>query len=686
MSRKHRRQPQRIAEGNGHAVSTAAVVSPSSQPSEFDPARIVWDAFRVHELREAFGDYVDPLEYLRDTPGFYGGSAYGGYGSAGGGNLNDRNRGQLGPIFTTEQDLAVIRGNARLLCDVSVHAKGALRTLGSYVLGKGLRVAVKDRQKIRKPEDAGSDLARAADAIVTEFMARDKWEQKNREEELFTRLHRDGEIVPTLWPAGGGRADLRFQEPAALRAPTNARELEEGLGLEVPVDWSFGICTEAGDTETVLGYHFQWSENAADFSVLKPERVPYAKLNVDSCVKRGLSDFYPVHRYLDRVSKLLGNTLGGAAVLAAIAAIIEHPPGTTQSQVQNLQGTQAYDQYNKATPLGTKSQYVQKYGEATMLHVKNGQKYQSSPLANAGVAGAAVQIIQAGLRAVGANWNMPEFMISGDASNANYASTIVSQSPFVLFCYRRRQFVASCLRSIFWAVIRIAWEAGRFNVYGSPGWDELQSILEIQIEGDRIETQNTTEETAREESLQIAGLLSDRTRAARNGLDYEQELTNGAKAKEVQPAAYLPLPGPAVAPATDATAVPAVVPPAADGAAVATASSDQEVKVAADLVLNGAQIASALQIVLAVAGGELPRDTGLGQLEVLFNLTAEQALTIMGSAGTATPTTPNPKPPTAGDVGTALPTAVATESLRARIDKAAALLWGKGEGGEHDHA
>ncbi len=75
----------------------------------------------------------------------------------------------------------------------------------------------------------------------------------------------------------------------------------------------------------------------------------------------------------------------------------------------------------------------------------------------------------------------------------------------------------------------------------------------------------------------------------------------------------------------------------------------QDVEVLEDLVLNGAQISAALEIVLNVANGDLPRDSGLGMLITLFNLTPDQASAIMGSAGTQTPTTPNPKPGDTGD-------------------------------------
>lgn len=65
-------------------------------------------------------------------------------------------------------------------------------------------------------------------------------------------------------------------------------------------------------------------------------------------------------------------------------------------------------------------------------------------------------------------------------------------------------------------------------------------------------------------------------------------------------------------------------------------------------------IANAVEIVTAVAGGEMPRDSGIGLL-TLLGLTADQAAAVMGSAGTAKPGAPAqpaeqpaaPAPPTA---------------------------------------
>ncbi len=61
----------------------------------------------------------------------------------------------------------------------------------------------------------------------------------------------------------------------------------------------------------------------------------------------------------------------------------------------------------------------------------------------------------------------------------------------------------------------------------------------------------------------------------------------------------------------------------------------QIVRLSPDFVPNGAQIAAAVDIVKAVKTGDLPRDAGLGLLEVMFNLNPAAALKLMGSAGVA---------------------------------------------------
>ncbi len=57
---------------------------------------------------------------------------------------------------------------------------------------------------------------------------------------------------------------------------------------------------------------------------------------------------------------------------------------------------------------------------------------------------------------------------------------------------------------------------------------------------------------------------------------------------------------------------------------------------------NGAQVQAAVQIVKDVVAGELPRESGIGQLKVFFRLSDEEAKEVMGTAGTGARVKPNP--------------------------------------------
>lgn len=86
-----------------------------------------------------------------------------------------------------------------------------------------------------------------------------------------------------------------------------------------------------------------------------------------------------------------------------------------------------------------------------------------------------------------------------------------------------------------------------------------------------------------------------------------------------------------------------------DAAATSQASQDQVLADAAAAAtgvgLNGAQLKAVLELVIAVTLGQLPRDSGIGQLVQFYGRTPEQAEQIMGSAGKSdVPTTPNPNP------------------------------------------
>ncbi len=131
------------------------------------------------------------------------------------------------------------------------------------------------------------------------------------------------------------------------------------------------------------------------------------------------------------------------------------------------------------------------------------------------------------LRGIAVRWNMPEYLISADASNANYASALVAESPFVKARESDQQFYKRHFRSLLWKVVRLAWEAGRFSRMGTS-WDTLRSQIEIKIDAPAVATRDSLK-LAQTQEVQIGlGILSRRTAAAQAGFDYDAEVAQGA--------------------------------------------------------------------------------------------------------------------------------------------------------------
>lgn len=148
-------------------------------------------------------------------------------------------------------------------------------------------------------------------------------------------------------------------------------------------------------------------------------------------------------------------------------------------------------------------------------------------------------------------------------------------------------------------------------------------------------------------TLRGAGSMSRRRALQQQWLDepsVDAEMAELAEEESAQMPSVLLGSGGGLEAGESNTAEPAVTQDTGEMPVAQEPAGDQRVEVSEAAVLNGAQITAATGIVKSVAAGEMPRDAGMGQIEVLFNLDQTQAEKIMGSAGTSEPTTPNPRP------------------------------------------
>jgi len=463
--------------------------------------------YALTTVQEAsYPELVDRREYLTDEPGFYP-SGYGErYTTAA-----DREHGSFPPFFENEQDLHAIRGVARFIVGWYEHGAGIVENLTNYVLGNGLSYTASAKSESDK------QLAEAAQAILDEWQERVGW-TGDLERELFQRGRVDGEWFLAFDSAGGGFGKVRIVEPEWVTQPLQARSLEDYYGLPA-YDWHYGVATDIANYEAVHGAYWAPYGDANAWQFTEARDLIHYRGNVPRGVKRGLSDFYQVHQTIERAARLLDNTLQGAAVRAAIAYIVEHAKGTPAAAVQDMTATLADATFNRPKQSGTRSVKVNERLAGTRLDVENGRQFHSG-MSGTPEGPAHIEVIQSALRRVGARWCMPEYMVSGDASNANYSSTLVAESPFVKFAEAQQASFARHTRRVMLRVLELAAQAGRLNCHS----DDVSRRLKIEAECPTVAVTDRAAQAAIDASLVAEGAMSQRTRRERAGLDPEQEL------------------------------------------------------------------------------------------------------------------------------------------------------------------
>jgi hypothetical protein len=475
-------------------------------------------------LETAWGQPIDPRDQFDADWDWPRRNGLAGFAT---GRLEDRAGGKNRPVYETEGDLEAMRAAADVLCETSTAAIGALKNLTNFVIGSGFVYSASPRQK----QDKDKQLVGAVQVVIDEFLEANDW-CGDRERELFGISRRYGESLLSITDDGGGHASIRNIAAARVKEPRILPEYGRST--------TFGVETTADDLEQPLGYWVQWDSLDGQLEFTEAVNVEHIKINVDRGIKRGVSDFFAVETDFEAARTLLKAMVKGGAVQASIAYIVEHAPGITQGQIENLRTQNATLKYDQTTPAnGTQTHYQQRLKPGQRLDVGKGQQYKGSPLASGEAANAYVTILQAGLRSIGSRWCMPEYMISGDASNANYSSTMVAESPFVRNCEVEQAFYKRKFLRVVWAAVRIAADAGRFG--GRP-FDEVKRLVEIQVDCQPVAARNALQETQRNKLLKESGVLSDKTFAGREGLDHEQEQANiTSQPKPEVPAMLLPV-------------------------------------------------------------------------------------------------------------------------------------------------
>lgn len=510
--------------------------------------------------------------------------------------------------FRNEMELSIIRQTARIQHWRNPYAKNILNSIVNFVAGTGHKYncVVADTVDYANKNDAENCVNRTKKFLDRLFKI-NCWPK--RQKEIALRNHRDGETFIRLFPQDNGYTKFRYVEPAFIRTPTGI-----GDSLE-DVTTNFGIRTEDADVETIISY---WVHNGINDT--NPEEVPaceiqHRKRNADSTQKRGLSSLYCPKDNLEAASRTLRNMASMVDIQSAIGMIRTHENATKGDIVSFATNGSTFSRNDAIS--GENVRY-KKNRPAQVVDAKPGTKYEF-PSINVDPS-APVAVVAAECRAVASSHSLPEYMVGSDASNANYASTMVAENPGVKFFESDQADTVEEDLEIIWAAIDHAIDCGILPA-------DVRDYVEIQVNPPKLISRDDYREAQTDQVYTQIGVKSLQTITQGLGLEYDQEQQNRTTHDETYGAmSAMDLSG-------------------GSDPSPETASAPIQQR-----ILNGAQIVAATAIVTAVASGTIPRDSGVAQLQILLGLPPNEAIEMMGSAGTDQPTVKNPGVPVAKPV------------------------------------
>jgi len=326
---------------------------------------------------------------------------------------NNQNRGELLPVYLDENALKFIRDRSRKICAENPFAICALENRINYSVGeKGLKIVV-----TKNSDDCPSPLVKRAQKVI------DLWQERNEMPEMEADLVRqgdtDGEHYIRDFPQNSGMLLHRAVEPEHIIRPP---------GGDYGPHYSFGIQTSPTDIHKVEGY---WViENPIKNNIprfVSADEMSQFKYTTPRSAKRGLPLFYSCEVLLRYAMDLLRGVVTTANIRARYAVIKKATNGLVRDAAQKL--SDSLKTCSVTDPGNGQSWNTEKVPFGSIVSTGSNQEFEfPSSNFDTNTYEVALQMV---LRAVAARCNMPEWMLTSDASNANYSSSFIAEAPSI---------------------------------------------------------------------------------------------------------------------------------------------------------------------------------------------------------------------------------------------------------------
>ncbi len=393
---------------------------------------------------------------------------------------------------TSETQLREIRNQCRLLALSNEFAINGHENRISFVVGAGHTYSA----AAKKGQQVPPAWIAAVQDVLDDFIQANCWQR--RQQEIVLRRDRDGEVFLRFFVASDGTTRVRFVEPGQIATPPDQPPIRPPNSAFSPTPATSRPCwpiTSTGKRST-------------------PTEIQHRKANVDANVRRGLPLFFPGAQESSPRGKAAAeherrgrDSIGDRADPQASSQQSRRGRAVRRRQRRRERHEFRHWPVDQLPPLRPRHD-SRRPGRRRLRLSRRGHRrrqFRRRPASRA--ASDRRRLV------------MPEFMLSSDASNANYASTMVAEGPAMrMFQRLQAEQVADDLE-VMWRVVANAVAAGRLP-------SEVQTTIEITGVAPTLATRDQLQETQRFQIENAAGILSPQTWSQRLGLDYDQEQAN----------------------------------------------------------------------------------------------------------------------------------------------------------------
>lgn len=329
-----------------------------------------------------------------------------------------------------------MRDRARHMVQCNPYARNLLRLLEAYVVGPGLKLI----HQPRDPEDTSPTTQGVLDRATRlweDFVQHNQRHYSFREH--ARRTWRDGECFVRRFEGAAWPPAVRFIDPEAI-GPT--REHPD----------SQGILTAAEDVEQPLAYLRLERSTGRLLEQIPESQVLHTRLAVDSNQKRGVTLLTPVLDSLEAYERWIETELTARRLQSSI--VLWRKVQGVPTQAAPFASDSALEPW-RTTAGGT---HEPRIVPGSILTTGQGSDIRFvQPDTNYADA---VPLGRMLLLSIAAGAGMPEFMLTSDASNANYASTMVAEGPAVKMFRSEQAFFAEEFSRLWRWVLAVAVHQG----------------------------------------------------------------------------------------------------------------------------------------------------------------------------------------------------------------------------------